>query len=92
MLTRDIELIDAILDLLDNCVDGIMELNNMCVKNSELFNSSKTETIASSLVYHYLVIHLPEFDEDVYFRKSSVSKDTILAINAEILKYSEMKK
>ena len=26
MLTRDIELVDAILDLLDNCVDGI------CVK------------------------------------------------------------
>ena len=24
MLTRDIELVDAILDLLDNCVDGIL--------------------------------------------------------------------
>ena len=26
MLTRDIELVDAILDLLDNCVDGILRL------------------------------------------------------------------
>ena len=26
MLTRDIELKDAILDLLDNCVDGILRL------------------------------------------------------------------
>ena len=24
MLTRDIDLVDAILDLLDNCVDGIL--------------------------------------------------------------------
>ena len=24
MLTRDVELVDAILDLLDNCVDGIL--------------------------------------------------------------------
>lgn len=36
MLTRDIELSDAILDLLDNCVDGILR--------NELANSSDKET------------------------------------------------
>ena len=30
MLTRDIELVDAILDLLDNCVDGILRLKGDC--------------------------------------------------------------
>ena len=28
MLTRDIDLVDAILDLLDNCVDGILRLRS----------------------------------------------------------------
>ena len=79
-------------DMKNECIDDIMKLNDMCLKNSQLFNSSKTETIASSLVYYYLNIHLPEFDKDAYFRKSTVSKDTILKINVEILQYSELKK
>ena len=40
MLTRDIELSDAILDLLDNCLDGVMRqkksINNM--KNSDYYS------------------------------------------------------
>ncbi|HEC0887973.1 TPA: ATP-binding protein, partial [Escherichia coli] len=28
MLTRDIELSDSILDLLDNCLDGVLRKNN----------------------------------------------------------------
>jgi hypothetical protein len=34
MLTRDIELSDAILDLLDNCIDGILRTNKKADKNN----------------------------------------------------------
>ena len=41
MLTRDIELVDAILDLLDNCVDGILrtEGNSLDEKPYDGFNA-----------------------------------------------------
>jgi hypothetical protein len=41
MLTRDIELVDAILDLLDNCVDGILrtEGNSLDEKPYDRFNA-----------------------------------------------------
>ena len=44
MLTRDIELVDAILDLLDNCVDGILRKtrNNSGEKPYEGFNAKIT--------------------------------------------------
>ena len=38
MLTRDIELADAILDLLDNCVDGIVR--DLIRKNEAITNRS----------------------------------------------------
>jgi len=79
-------------DMKDECIDEIMKINNICAKSSPLFNSSKMETIAASLVYHYLNAHFSEFKKEEYFRKSSVSKDTILTINEEIIKYLETKK
>ena len=39
MLTRDIELGDAILDLLDNCVDGILRHNEKAVQVKPLIRN-----------------------------------------------------
>lgn len=51
MLTKDIDLDDAILDLLDNCVDGAMR--------------SRSETDASERRYKGFFAHL-EFDQDTF--------------------------
>lgn len=52
MLTRDIELPDALLDLLDNCVDGILRINGS-VEGSEPYRNYKaTITMASD---HFII-------------------------------------
>jgi hypothetical protein len=42
MLTRDIPLADAILDLLDNCVDGILRTKGKAVESYEGFSATIT--------------------------------------------------
>lgn len=52
MLTRDIELQDAILDLLDNCLDGVLRSNNF----------SSQETFGKPKIYKGYFAHI-NFDE-----------------------------
>ncbi|ELY5835239.1 ATP-binding protein [Cronobacter sakazakii] len=53
MLTRDIELSDSILDLLDNCLDGVLRKNNF----------TPEQTFGKSDVYKGYHAHI-EFDEN----------------------------
>lgn len=53
MLTRDIELADSILDLLDNCLDGVLRKNNF----------TPEQTFGKSDVYKGYHAHI-EFDEN----------------------------
>lgn len=49
MLTRDIELNDAILDLLDNCLDGVVR---SCADKDKLQTSDFTLPTALKLQFH----------------------------------------
>jgi len=75
------------LNMRETCLDDIIAIYESCKKVSPLFNSSKIETLAYGLVYYYLVINLPEFNQDFYFEKSKIAKDTVLTISSEIQKY-----
>lgn len=55
MLTRDIELSDSILDLLDNCLDGVLRKNNF----------TPEQTFGKSDVYKGYHAHI-EFDENCF--------------------------
>ncbi|MCV4614521.1 ATP-binding protein, partial [Escherichia coli] len=55
MLTRDIELSDSILDLLDNCLDGVLRKNNF----------TPEQTFGKSDVYKGYYAHI-EFDENSF--------------------------
>ena len=55
MLTRDIELSDSILDLLDNCLDGVLRKNNF----------TPEQTFGKSNVYDGYYAHI-EFDENSF--------------------------
>ncbi|HHT1728688.1 TPA: ATP-binding protein [Klebsiella pneumoniae] len=55
MLTRDIELSDSILDLLDNCLDGVLRKNNF----------TPEQTFGKSDVYNGYHAHI-EFDENSF--------------------------
>ena len=49
MLTRDIELNDAILDLLDNCIDGVVRSKSVDEHGENFYNSYRAEiTISES--------------------------------------------
>lgn len=49
MLTRDIELDDAILDLLDNCIDGVIRTNDGVEKTEHFYDTFMAEiTISNS--------------------------------------------
>ena len=71
----------------DSCLEEIMEIHDKCKRHSQLFNSAKIETLAAGLIYYYLNLHLEDFDQDKYFENSKVSKDTILNVNDDIIKY-----
>lgn len=68
----------------DECLNEIVEIYEKCKKLSARFNSSRTETLANALVYYYLKRNLQDFNEDFFFEKSKISKETILDINLEI--------
>lgn len=74
-------------DIQESCLADIISIYNHCKKVSQLFNSSKMETLAAGLVHYYLSTTLEEFNHDVYFEKSRVSKDTILLVSGEVEKY-----
>lgn len=82
-----IRIIMKSLNIQESCFTDIMDIYTICRKGSPLFNSSKTETLAYGLVFYYLSINLAEFDREVYFNNSTVSRDTILAIAQEIHNY-----
>jgi len=71
-------------DLRRELFDAIMAIYHNCKRISVLFNSAKPETVAAGLVYYYLMRHLEDFDQEGYFEKSNVSKDTIIAVYEEI--------
>lgn len=73
-------------DLRHELFDPIMMIYHRCKRVSVLFNSSKPETIANGLVYYYLMTNLQDFDQEGYFDKSNVSKDTIIAVHDDIVK------
>lgn len=75
------------LNMKESCLGEIMEIHDKCKRNSPLFNSSKIETLAAGLVYYYLKTNLEDFNIESYFDNSKVSKDTILAVNDDIIKY-----
>ena len=47
MLTRDIELVDAILDLVDNCIDGAMRSRPNALNEDQPYNGFKAELIVN---------------------------------------------
>jgi|SRR5579885_3658914 len=75
------------LNIKDSCLEDIMNIYEKCKRHSQLFNSSKTETLAAGLLYYYLDNNLEGFNRDGYFDISKVSKDTILLVNDDITKY-----
>lgn len=79
-------------DMKIEVLDEIMQTFSYCSQTSILFLSSKMETVASGLVFNYLNINLADFDQEKYFKNSKVSKDTILKVDEEILKYIQIEK
>lgn len=71
-------------DLRIDLFDSIMAVYHNCKRVSVLFNSAKPETVATGLVYYYLMRHLQDFDQENYFNKSNVSKDTIILVYEDI--------
>jgi transcription initiation factor TFIIIB Brf1 subunit/transcription initiation factor TFIIB len=76
-----------ILGIKEDCLPEILEIYEKCRKLSSRFNSSRVETLANALVFFYLKNKLPDFNEDFYFEKSKISKDTIVDISEEIAKW-----
>lgn len=73
------------LNMKEECLNDIMLIYNFCKKISPLFNSSKIETLAYGVVYNYLVSNLGDtFNQDFYFEKSKISKDTVITISEDI--------
>ena len=66
----------------------ILDIYNYCKDKSTVFNSSKIETLAAGLVFNYLVLNYNEFEPEQYFEKSKVSKDNIIAVHNDIIKYT----
>ena len=73
-----------IFDLRDDCLADMSSIYNRCKRASNMFNSSKIETLAYGIVYYYLLSHFKDFNQALYFEKSKVSRDTVLNISAEI--------
>lgn len=70
-----------------SCMGEVLEIYELCMKKSPLFNSSKPESIAAGLVYFYLKTQLKDFNQDALFNLLKIGKDTILNIFHEIEKY-----
>jgi len=86
------------LDLQESCLNDILTIYEVCKKVSPLFNSAKYETLAAGLLYYYIseqgkilidrgLADNTFFNEEYYFEVSKVSKDSILAVSADVTKY-----
>ena len=74
-------------DVKDEIFAMLMDTYEICRRTSILFNSSKPETIATGVLYYHLKTGLGDlFNEESYFNRIKVSKDSILAVDAEIKK------
>ena len=74
-------------DVKEEIFPMLMDTYEVCRRTSILFNSAKPETIASGLLYYHLKLGLGDlFIEESYFNKVKVSKDGVVAIDADIKK------
>lgn len=69
-----------ILDYNPDIIEDLKIIYNRGMQKISKFNSSRDETLCETIIYYYLKNNLENFDEDDYFLKSNVSKDTILKL------------
>jgi hypothetical protein len=77
----------AIFNVKDTLFETLLETYERCKRTSIIFNSAKPDTIASGLLYYHLKTGLGDvFNQDSYFAQTTVSRDSILAVYADISK------
>jgi hypothetical protein len=76
-------------DLNEAILPEMVAIHGRCSRVSKLFISSRVETLAAGIAYYYLNSISSSFDQDRYFQQSKISRDTILAIAAEIQRIIE---
>lgn len=69
-----------LLDYNPDIIDDLKIIYDRGVQKISKFNSSRDETLCETIIYYYLKGNLESFNEDDYFSKSNVSKDTILKL------------
>jgi len=80
-----------IFNMQESCLPELLMIYNNCSMKSHFFNGAKSETLAAGIVYYYLNKYLDGFNPEAYFRQSTVSKESILLVHAEIKAIIETK-